>query len=118
MINILAIGDVVGNESCEFLARVLPGYKRLKAINFTIANGENSADGNGVSKKSAATLFSAGIDEGLFGFAFAAVAGIMVFVSLHELLPSAYKYGSHRQIMKGLFAGMIVIAFSLIFFGE
>jgi len=62
-------------------------------------------------------LFYNGIDEGVFGFIFAAVGGIMVFVSLHELLPSAHKYGKHHQIMKGLFAGMIVMAFSLIFFG-
>jgi ZIP family zinc transporter len=52
--------------------------------------------------------------ESVFGIAFAAVSGIMVFVAIHELLPAAQKYGKHHLVMKWLFAGMAVMAFSLV----
>jgi len=53
--------------------------------------------------------------EGVFGIAFAAVGGIMVFVAIHQLLPAAQKYGKHHMVMKWLFAGMAVMAISLVF---
>ncbi|NLE20408.1 MAG: zinc transporter ZupT, partial [Clostridiales bacterium] len=40
-------------------------------------------------------------------------AGIMVFISLDELLPSARIYGEHHLSMYGLVAGMAVMAVSL-----
>ncbi|MCL2189851.1 MAG: zinc transporter ZupT [Defluviitaleaceae bacterium] len=52
--------------------------------------------------------------DGAFGFIFAAVGGIMVFVALHQLLPAAYRYGKHSTIMGWLFAGMGVMAVSLV----
>ena len=60
--NILAIGDIVGNKGCEFLRDRLPSLKKLKEIDIVIANGENSADGNGITKKSADYLFKSGVD--------------------------------------------------------
>lgn len=50
------------------------------------------------------------------GIIFAAVAGIMVFISLDELLPSAREYGEHHLSIYGLFAGMAVMAVSLLLF--
>ena len=50
------------------------------------------------------------------GIVMAAVAGIMVFISLDELLPTAEKYGKHHISISGLIAGMIVMAFSLFLF--
>jgi ZIP family zinc transporter len=44
------------------------------------------------------------------------VAGIMVFISLDELLPSAQKYGEHHLSIYGLVTGMIVMAVSLLLF--
>ncbi|MCL2564516.1 MAG: zinc transporter ZupT [Defluviitaleaceae bacterium] len=52
--------------------------------------------------------------EGIFGIIFAAVGGIMVFVAIHQLLPTAQKYGKHHLVMKWLFAGMAVMAISLV----
>ncbi|MCF8219438.1 MAG: zinc transporter ZupT [Bacteroidales bacterium] len=52
----------------------------------------------------------------VFGILFAAVAGIMVFISLDELLPSAEKYGEHHLSIYGLIAGMGVMAVSLLMF--
>lgn len=52
----------------------------------------------------------------LFGIVFAMVAGIMVFISLDELLPSAREYGEHHLSIYGLIAGMMVMAASLLLF--
>ena len=52
----------------------------------------------------------------VFGLLFAAVAGIMVFISLDELLPTAEKYGEHHLAMYGVIAGMMVMAISLLLF--
>lgn len=56
------------------------------------------------------------INDLLFGIIFAAVAGIMVFISLDELLPAAQKYGEHHLSIYGLVAGMGVMALSLLLF--
>lgn len=52
----------------------------------------------------------------VFGILFAAVAGIMIFISLDELLPSAEKYGKHHLSIYGLIGGMAVMAVSLLLF--
>lgn len=52
----------------------------------------------------------------VFGILFAAVAGIMVFISLDELLPAAEKYGNHHVAIYGLIGGMVVMAVSLLLF--
>lgn len=51
-----------------------------------------------------------------FGVVFASVAGIMVYISLDELLPTAEKYGEHHIAIYGLIAGMVVMAGSLLLF--
>jgi ZIP family zinc transporter len=56
------------------------------------------------------------MNDYVFGFLFAMVAGIMVFISLDELLPTAEKYGEHHIAMYGVVAGMIVMATSLVLF--
>lgn len=50
------------------------------------------------------------------GIILAVVSGIMVFISLDELLPSAEKYGEHHISIAGLVAGMAVMGFSLFLF--
>ncbi|HHT04259.1 MAG TPA: zinc transporter ZupT [Bacteroidales bacterium] len=45
---------------------------------------------------------------------FALVAGIMVFISLDELLPAAREYGEHHLSIYGLITGMAIMAISLI----
>ena len=54
--------------------------------------------------------------DAMFGLIFAGVAGIMVFISLDELLPTAEKYGEHHLAIYGLVAGMAVMAVSLLLF--
>jgi ZIP family zinc transporter len=55
-------------------------------------------------------------NETVVGLLFASIAGIMVFISLDELLPTAREYGQHHLSMYGLVAGMIVMAASLLLF--
>lgn len=56
------------------------------------------------------------LSDALFGIVFAGVAGIMVYISLDELLPTAEKYGKHHIAIGGLIAGMVVMAASLVLF--
>ena len=60
--NILTIGDVVGVQGCAFVRKHLPNLKKLKNIDLCIANGENSAAGNGITPSSAQYLFDSGVD--------------------------------------------------------
>lgn len=59
---ILCIGDVVGNIGCRDLQSKLPAIKKQYNIDFTIANGENSAQGNGIVPESARQLLCAGVN--------------------------------------------------------
>lgn len=52
----------------------------------------------------------------VFGIIFAIVAGIMVFISIDELLPSAREYGEHHLSIYGMVAGMMMMAVSLLLF--
>lgn len=59
---IFTVGDVVSKDGCDFLIERLPAYKKFKGIDFCIVNGENSAEGNGISPSSCEQLFLAGAD--------------------------------------------------------
>ena len=52
----------------------------------------------------------------VYGIIFAGVAGIMVFISIDELLPAAREYGEHHLSVYGMIAGMMVMAASLLLF--
>lgn len=52
----------------------------------------------------------------MFGVIFAGVAGIMVFISLDELLPAAKEYDETHSSIYGVVAGMMVMAASLVLF--
>jgi len=86
--------------------------------------------GTGSKKKAFLFSFASGLSEPLgaiagylllghffneltFGLTFCMVAGIMVFISLDQLLPAAGKYGEHHLSIYGLVAGMAVMATSL-----
>lgn len=56
------------------------------------------------------------MNEFVFGIVFAGVAGVMVFISLDQLLPAAQKWGHHHHSIYGLIIGMVVMAISLILF--
>lgn len=60
--NVLAIGDIVGSVGCRFLREKLPALKKREGIDLVIANGENSADGNGLTPSSIDYILSSGVD--------------------------------------------------------
>ena len=60
--NLLAIGDVVGAAGCDHLRAHLPALKRHYHADVTIVNGENAAEGNGVTPAAADHIFQSGAD--------------------------------------------------------
>ena len=60
--NVLFLGDVVGDAGCAHVRKLLPELKRKYRADITIANGENSANGNGILPSSAKHLFDSGVD--------------------------------------------------------
>ena len=61
--NILFLGDVVGNSGCNALKKNLSKILHDNKINFVVTNGENSfSSGVGISENVANELFSCGVD--------------------------------------------------------
>ena len=59
---VLLIGDIVGNSGVKKVKEIIPEYIKQNNIDFVIANGENSADGMGITLKIFEDLKKAGID--------------------------------------------------------
>ena len=60
--NVLFFGDVVGQAGCDKLRRELPRLKRELSAGVVVVNGENSAEGNGITPHSANHLLDSGVD--------------------------------------------------------
>ena len=60
--NLLFIGDIVGQPGRRAVKELLPGLKEKYRLDFVIANGENSAGGSGITPKTAEEIFAAGVD--------------------------------------------------------
>ena len=61
-------------------------------------------------------LLRAVLHEALFGVMFAFIAGLMVYIALDELLPTAHDYGEGHRVIWGVIAGMAMMALSLLIF--
>lgn len=59
---VMMIGDVIAQTGCDFLRERLPALKKLYGVDVVIANGENSAVGNGILPHSANFLLDSGVD--------------------------------------------------------
>ena len=59
---LLFIGDIVGEPGRKAVESIVPRLRDEHALDFVIANGENSAGGNGITPPIAGELFSAGVD--------------------------------------------------------
>ncbi len=59
---ILCVGDVVATPGCQLLERVLPAIKRQYAVDVCIVNGENAADGNGLTPTAFRSILDSGAD--------------------------------------------------------
>jgi 2',3'-cyclic-nucleotide 2'-phosphodiesterase len=61
-VKILFIGDIVGEPGRRAVKILLPRLREQHALDFVIANGENSAGGSGITPKLAEEIFSCGVD--------------------------------------------------------
>lgn len=94
MKNLLFIGDVVGKAGCDFLASKLSGIKRFYDIDVTVVNGENSAQGNGITRYSADSIVRAGADIITTGnHAFRRKEALDIFDEDYIIRPANYPEG-------------------------
>jgi 2',3'-cyclic-nucleotide 2'-phosphodiesterase len=61
-VKLLFIGDIVGQPGRRAVRDLLPKLREQQAIDFVVANGENSAGGSGITPKTAEEIFAAGVD--------------------------------------------------------
>lgn len=101
----------------EGIAVSVPIYyatgSRKKALKFSILSGLSEPLGAII----AFLILMPFLNDIMFGIIFAMVAGIMVFISLDELLPAAKKYDEAHISIYGLMLGMVIMAVSLILLG-
>lgn len=90
---------------------------RRKAFIYSLLSGLAEPVGAGVAYL-AIRLFTGGdgmlVPPEVMGILFGSVAGIMVYISLDELLPTSRAYGKGHDSMLGLVGGMVVMAVSLL----
>jgi len=100
----------------EGIAVSVPIYfatgSRMKAFLFSFVSGLAEPVGAVIGY----LLIMPYLSDTLFGILFAMIAGIMVFISLDQLLPAAQKYGKHHLSIYSLIVGMGVMAISLALF--
>ena len=60
--NILAVGDIVGTIGVKELQKKLQKVKQKYNVDFTIVNGENAAEGMGITEKNFKDILQAGAD--------------------------------------------------------
>ena len=111
----VAIGIAVAIHNIpEGIAVSVPIYyatgDRQRAFGLSFLSGLAEPVGAAVGYLVLRAFFS----ETVMGLTFALVAGIMVYISLDELLPTAREYGAGHQVLGGLLAGMAVMALSLL----
>jgi zinc transporter, ZIP family len=99
----------------EGIAVAIPAYcatgSRKKAFLYSLLSGAAEPIGAVF-----AFLFLAPyINELMLGLIFAGIAGIMIYISFDELLPTARQYGEHHLTIYGLLSGMLVMGISLQF---
>ena len=90
--------------------------KRMKAFVYSMLSGLSEPVGAIIAYLVIITLLggTGDVPQALMGVLFAGVAGIMVYISLDELLPTSRAYGKGHDSLYGLVAGMLVMAISLV----
>ena len=90
---------------------------RRKAFTYSLLSGLAEPVGAGIGYL-ALRLFAGGANGGIppqvMGVLFGGVAGVMVYISLDELLPTSRAYGKGHDSIFGLVAGMLVMSLSLL----
>ncbi len=103
----------------EGIAVAIPIYfathDKGKALLYATVSGLTEPLGAGICY-AATAMIGISINDGgaAFPLILSAVAGIMIYISLDELLPTAEKYGKHHVAIAGVVAGMAIMAISMI----
>ena len=90
---------------------------RKKAFFYSFLSGLAEPVGAGIAWLAILFVFGGGdtvVPQQVMGVMFGAVAGIMVYISLDELLPTSRAYGRGHDSLFGLIGGMAVMALSLL----
>jgi len=90
---------------------------RRKAFMYSLLSGLAEPFGAGIAYLALRVMV--GNESGVFpsqvmGILFGAIAGIMVYISLDELLPTSRAYGRGHESIFGLIGGMVIMALSLL----
>ncbi len=100
----------------EGIAVALPVYhatgSKTKAFWYSTLSGLTEPVGAAVGF----VAFRSVLKQGTLGVLFACVAGIMVYIALDELLPTAHEYGDGHAVIGGVIGGMAVMALTLLIF--
>ena len=100
----------------EGIAVALPVYhatgSRIKAFVYSALSGLAEPTG----ALAGFVVLRAVLHEVLFGVMFVLIAGLMVYIALDELLPTAHDYGEGHRVILGVVGGMAVMALSLLIF--
>ncbi len=98
----------------EGIAVAVPIYyatgKRFKSFLIALLSGLSEMAGALVGL----LLFSFSNTDLTLGLVLAATAGVMIYISFDELLPTAERYGEHHLALYGVLSGMAVMAVSLL----
>lgn len=92
---ILAVGDIVGENGLKKAKEVLPELKKQENIDFVIMNGENVADGMGITHKHYNQMIEMGVDVVTLGNHTWAKKDVFTFIDEEERLirPANYTEG-------------------------
>lgn len=100
----------------EGIAVSIPIYfgtgSRMKAFLYATLSGLSEPLGAVV----AYIILAPFINELMLGAIFTIVAGMMIYISFHELLPASREYGHHAFSLSGIIAGIVVIALVMAIF--
>ncbi len=98
----------------EGIAVAIPVYcatgSRKKAFYYSLLSGAAEPLG----AVFAFLFLSRYMNDTVMGIVFSAIAGIMIYISFDELLPTARQYGEHHLTIYGLLSGMLVMGISLL----
>lgn len=92
--NILFIGDIIGNIGVKKVKDILPYLKKERNIDFIIANGENSAEGMGITAQIYKDLMKSGVNVITMGNHTWGKKEIFSLIDNHSLIrPANYPKG-------------------------
>lgn len=86
---------------------------RLKAFGYTFLGGITMPLGALI----AWAVLGPFMSSGIFGFVYAFVAGIMLYIAFQELLPASRQYGHHRLALYSIIAGVCIFPLAHVFHG-